>query len=196
MQKYNLLSLPYEYNALQPVISKEIMQLHHDKHHAGYVKGANIALEKLAKARTGEIEISRKAVMRDLSFHVNGHVMHDLFWKVMRAPKAGNMPSDNFISVINKSFGSFDSFKTEFADASKSVEGSGWGVLSKDKDGDLFVTQLQNHNLLGLNGFIPILANDVWEHAYYLDYKNNRGAYVEAWWDVINWEMVEKLFGI
>lgn len=196
MQKYNLLNLPYEYDALQAVISKEIMQLHHDKHHAGYVKGANTALEKLAKARTGEIEISRKAVMRDLSFHVNGHVMHDLFWKVMRAPKAGNLPSDNFKTVIDKSFGSFDSFKTEFADASKSVEGSGWGVLSKDKDGDLFVTQLQNHNLLGLNGFTPILANDVWEHAYYLDYKNDRGAYVEAWWDVVNWDMVEKLFGM
>lgn len=194
MKKFNLPDLIYAYDALQPVISKEIMQLHHDKHHAGYVNGANSALEKLAKARAGEVEISRKAVMRDLSFHVNGHVMHDLFWKIMKAPKSNNMPSDNFLSVIDKNFGSFDAFKSEYAEASKSVEGSGWGVLSKDTDGGLYVHQLQNHNLLGLNGFTPILANDVWEHAYYLDYKNDRGAYVEAWWDVINWEMVEKLY--
>jgi Fe-Mn family superoxide dismutase len=194
--KYSLPQLPYAYNALEPVISEKIMKLHHSKHHQGYVNGANAALEKLEKARKGEVEISVKAVMRDLSFNVNGHVMHELFWSVMRPFKEDNNPEGELKELIEKSFGSVQKFKNEFNEACKSVEGSGWGVLGIDADKNLLVYQLEKHNLLGLNGFSPILANDVWEHAYYLDYKNDRGMYVEKWWNIINWDEVSKRAGL
>lgn len=192
-KRYELTPLPYDYAALEPVISKEIMMLHHDKHHAAYVNGTNSALELLEKARTEEVTINRKAVMRDLSFNLNGHIMHDLFWKVMRSPQKNNKPNESLLKLISNNFGSFDNFKAEFSDATKSVEGSGWSVLAKDNGMNLAVFQLEKHNLLGLNGFTPILVNDVWEHAYYLDYKNDRGSYVDAWWDVVNWDYVAKL---
>jgi superoxide dismutase, Fe-Mn family len=190
MQSYSLTDLPYSYDALQPIISNEIMELHHDKHHAGYVNGTNASLEKLAKARAGELEISHKAIMRDLSFNLNGHLMHELFWTVMQAPKSDNKPNSEILSLIDTNFNSFDAFKTEFAEASKTVEGSGWAVLGIDSNKNMAVFQLEKHNFLGIAGFTPILANDVWEHAYYLDYKNDRGAYVNAWWDVVNWDEV------
>ncbi len=188
--QYSLPDLPYAYDALEPVISKEIMQLHHDKHHLAYVNGANAALEQLEKARKGETEINIKAVMRDLSFNLNGHLMHEIFWENMRAPKEDNMPEGEVLSLIEKNFDSFDAFRKEYSEAAKAVEGSGWVVLMKDEKKNLFIGQLEKHNLLGINGFTPVLVNDVWEHAYYLDYKNDRGAYVEAWWKVVNWENV------
>jgi Fe-Mn family superoxide dismutase len=188
--KYFLPNLPYEYDALEPVISKEIMQLHHDKHHLAYVNGTNAALELLEKARKGETEVNIKAVMRDLSFNLNGHLLHEVFWQNMRAAKDENMPGDDLKVLLDSNFGSFEAFKKEFSDAAKSVEGSGWVVLAKDKEKNLFVFQLEKHNLLGINGFIPVLVNDVWEHAYYLDYKNDRAAYVDAWWKIVNWEDV------
>lgn len=192
--RYSLQPLPYAYEALEPVISREIMMLHHDKHHAGYVNGANSALELLQKARSGEVTVNRKAVMRDLSFNLNGHLMHELFWSVMRPAQKDNKPTSEMAEHLVKNFGSVESFMTEFADASKTVEASGWAVLGKDELGNLAVFQLEKHNLLGLSGFTPILANDVWEHAYYLDYKNDRGAYVEAWWQIVNWDEVLKRF--
>src|SRR5690606_30474097 len=170
---YSLPDLPYAYDALEPVISKEIMQLHHDKHHLAYVNGANTALEQLEKARKGEIEINIKAVMRDLSFNLNGHLLHEIFWENMRPAKDDNAPSGEVLSLLEKNFGSFDAFKKEYSDAAKAVEGSGWVVLMKDEQNNLFVGQLEKHNLLGISGFTPILVNDVWEHAYYLDYKND-----------------------
>jgi Fe-Mn family superoxide dismutase len=187
--KYSLPELPYAYDALAPVISKEIMELHHDKHHLAYVNGANAALELLEKGRGGEA-INIKAVMRDLSFNLNGHLMHEIFWQNMRAPKDGNAPEGELKSLLEASFDSWDGFVKEFGDAAKTVEGSGWAVLAKDSGRNLFVLQLEKHNLLGINGFTPILVNDVWEHAYYLDYKNDRGAYVDAWWKVVNWDDV------
>lgn len=192
---YSLPDLPYAYDALEPVISKEIMQLHHDKHHLAYVNGANTALEQLEKARKGEIEINIKAVMRDLSFNLNGHLLHEIFWENMRPAAENNMPEGEVLELLEKNFGSFDAFKKEYSDAAKAVEGSGWVVLMKDEEKNLFVGQLEKHNLLGINGFTPILVNDVWEHAYYLDYKNDRGAYVENWWKVVNWEDVAKRLG-
>lgn len=188
--KYSLPELPYTYDALQPVISKEIMQLHHDKHHLAYVNGANSALELLEKGRDGDAEINIKAVLRDLSFNLNGHLLHDVFWKNMRSPKDSNEPDGEVRTLLETSFGSIEGFKKEYTDAAKAVEGSGWVVLAKDNEKNLFVFQLEKHNLLGVNGFTPILVNDVWEHAYYLDYKNDRGAYVENWWKVVNWDDV------
>ncbi|MCC7289849.1 superoxide dismutase [bacterium] len=189
--KYELKPLPYAYDALSPVISKEIVQLHYDKHHMAYVNGANAALELLEKGRKGDL-VNVKAIMRDLSFNVNGHVMHELFWENMRAVKESNAPSDSLKKKIESSFGSYDAFKNEFSEAAKTVEGSGWAILYSDNNGNLLIGQLEKHNLLGLNTYNVLLAIDVWEHAYYLDYKNDRGAYVENWWQLVNWDVVEK----
>lgn len=189
-KKYTLPDLPYSYSALEPVISEDIVRLHHDKHHNGYVEGANKALELLNKAREGEMEINMKAVMRDLSFNLNGHLLHEIYWNNMMEYKEENIIDPRVEKILADQFGSFDSFKKEFEEAGKTVEGSGWVVLFKDGEGNLLINQVQNHNLLGIIGFIPILVNDVWEHAYYLDYKNDRGSYVGKWWNIVNWDYV------
>jgi Fe-Mn family superoxide dismutase len=190
--KIELPPLPYKYNALEPVISQKIMELHHDKHHKSYVDGANAALEKLEKYRKGEIEIDVRATLRDLSFHMNGHVLHSIFWHNMNPPEENNKPGGKMGDLINKVFGSFESFKKEFSNAAKSVEGSGWAVLVKDEKDNLYVFQIEKHNLMHVVGFKPLLVLDVWEHAYYLDYLNDRGKYVDNWWKVVNWDDVEK----
>jgi Fe-Mn family superoxide dismutase len=190
--RYELKPLPYDYKALEPVISEQIMKLHHDKHHAAYVNGANAALELLDKGRLGEV-INTKAVMRDLSFNLNGHIMHELFWNMLRPVRQSNIADGKVLELIKKSFGTFEAFKKEFSDAAKSVEGSGWAVLYMDADGNLLIGQLEKHNLLGLNGYKVILAIDVWEHAYYLDYLNDRATYVEKFFSIINWEFVNTL---
>jgi Fe-Mn family superoxide dismutase len=190
--KIELPPLPYKYNALEPVISQKIMELHHDKHHKSYVDGANAALEKLEKYRKGEIEIDVRATLRDLSFHMNGHVLHSIFWPNMKPPEENNKPGGKIGDLINKVFGSFESFKKEFSNAAKSVEGSGWAVLVKDEKDNLYVFQIEKHNLMHVAGFKPLLVLDVWEHAYYLDYLNDRGKYVDNWWKVVNWDDVEK----
>lgn len=192
--RYELPALPYKYEDLEPVISAEIMRLHHDIHHAGYVKGANAALEKLEKARRGEIEINTREVLRDLSFHLNGHLLHSIFWPNMKAPEESNKPGGRIADAIEKGFGSFDAFKKEFSAAAKSVEGSGWATLSKDERGNLFVLGIEKHNLMHVAGLKPLLVLDVWEHAYYLQYKNKRGDYVEQWWKVVNWEDVDSRY--
>jgi Fe-Mn family superoxide dismutase len=191
MSQFVLNPLPYAYDALEPVISKQIMELHHDKHHAAYVTGANAALEKLAKARNGEIEINTREVMRDLSFNANGAMMHDIFWKIMRPAKENNLPTGKILEAINQSYGSFEAFQKEFTAAAVSVEGSGWAVVWKTPEG-LVTGQLEKHNLMALNGCLPLLPLDVWEHAYYLQYVNNRAEYVKQWWQLVNWDEVEK----
>ncbi|WKZ29797.1 MAG: superoxide dismutase [Candidatus Dojkabacteria bacterium] len=190
--KYELAPLPYAYDALAPVISEEIMKLHHDKHHAAYVNGANAALEKLEKARNGEVEIDIKAVLRDLSFNVNGHVLHQMFWENMRAPQENNVPTGAVKEALEKSFGSVESFQKQFGAAAKAVEGSGWALLVADTDKNLMMIQIEKQNFMHVAGFTPILGIDVWEHAYYLDYKNDRGAYVDAWWKLVNWDDIER----
>lgn len=189
--RYELKPLPYSYDALSPAISKQIMELHHDKHHLAYVNGANTALELLEKSRNGE-SINYKAVMRDLSFNLNGHILHEIFWNCMQPYSQGNKPSTRLAEYISQYFGSFDNFKKEFSEAGKSVEGSGWVMLSKSSLNELVIHQVEKHNLLSLSLFTPILINDVWEHAYYLDYLNDRGKYIENWWNVVNWSYVEK----
>ncbi|MBP9817155.1 superoxide dismutase [Candidatus Shapirobacteria bacterium] len=189
---FKLNPLPYAYEALEPVISRKIMELHHDKHHAAYVTAANVATEKLAKARAGEIEIDTRAVMRDFSFNANGAMMHDIFWNCMRAPTENNLPTGKMLEEINRGYGSFEAFKKEFTVAATTVEGSGWAVMYKTPE-VLTTGQLEKHNLMALNGCLPILALDVWEHAYYLDYLNDRKTYVEKWWSLVNWEAVEKM---
>lgn len=189
-KRIELPNLPYKYDALAPVISKEIMTLHHTRHHLAYVTGANAAMDKLEKARSGEgLEIDYKATMRDLSFHMNGHKLHSIFWTNMRKAKKDNVPSGKLMEKIEEQFGNFEAFKTEFSGAAKGVEGSGWAALIQDGD-DLHVIQIQNQNLMLVTETTPLLLLDVWEHAYYLDYKNDRGKYVDAWWQVVNWDDV------
>jgi len=182
MKTLNIVPLSYPYEALEPVISKKIMELHHDKHYVAYVNGANAALEKPEKNRE---------VMRDFSFNYNGAKIHEIFFANLRKVAENNLPSGKFLEVINLSFGNFENFKKEFSLAATSVEGSGWAVLWKDAEKNLVIGQLEKHNLLGLNGMTPILVLDVWEHAYYLDYLNDRKTYVENFWKIINWNDVE-----
>ena len=194
--KYVLPELPYKYNALEPVISQEIMTLHHDKHHAAYVTGANAALEKLDKARKGEAQVDIKAVLRDYSFHYGGHILHSIFWPNMAAPgKGGGTPGGAISDKINADFGSFDKFKQQFSDAAKTVEGSGWALLLYDNTTDqLVLTQIEKQNHMHLAQLPILLSIDVWEHSYYLDYKNDRGKYVDEWWKVANWQDVAARF--
>ncbi|MEM0482949.1 MAG: superoxide dismutase [Nitrososphaerota archaeon] len=196
MQRYTLPQLPYAYNALEPVISEQIMTLHHTKHHQAYVNGANAALEKIEKAARGEIEIDVRAVLRDLSFNLDGHKLHSIFWPNMAPPgKGGGKPGGGIADRIEKEFGGFDRFKKLFSDAAKTVEGVGWALLLYDPETDrLVLTQIEKQNLMHLAQLPILLSLDVWEHAYYLQYKNDRASYVDAWWQVVNWDDVDKRF--
>lgn len=192
--RYSKTPLPYSFDALAPVISKDIMQLHYEKHHKAYVTGANLALAKLEKYRAGELpDLDVKAVSRDLSFHVGGHEMHELFWKIMRPANENNVPTKEEFPALYENFGAFEAFKNHFSAVAKSVEGSGWAVLYLTPTNEMLIMSVEKHNLNHFPGYKAILALDVWEHAYYLDYKNDRGAYVDAWWKLVNWEAVKKL---
>lgn len=193
MKRFTLPPLPYKYDALEPVISKRIMELHHDIHHNGYVKGANTAMEKLEKYSKGELEIDVKAVLRDLSFHLNGHLLHTIFWPVMRPPEENNRSGGRIGDLIDGQFGGFENFKKVFGSAAKKVEGVGWAVLYADADDNLYILQIEKHNLMHIPNMKILLVIDVWEHAYYLQYENRRAEYVDNWWKVVNWDEVEKL---
>ncbi len=196
VKRYELPQLPYAYNALEPYIIEEIMRLHHTKHHQAYVNGANAALEKIEKAAKGEIQIDVRAVLRDLSFNLDGHKLHSIFWPNMAPPgKGGGKPGGAIADKINAEFGSFENFKKLFSDAAKTVEGVGWALLLYDPEVDrLVLTQIEKQNLMHLAELPILLAIDVWEHAYYLQYKNDRASYVDNWWNVVNWDDVEKRF--
>ena len=193
-KKYALPELPYKYNALEPVISEQIMTLHHQKHHQAYVTGANAALERLDKARRGENAENVRGILRDLSFNLSGHKLHAVFWPNMASPgKGGGRPGGTIADHINKDFGSFDSFKKQFSDAAKNVEGSGWAVLTHDHEtNSLLIYQVEKQNFMHPPSMPMLLTLDVWEHAYYLKYLNDRAAYVDAWWNVANWDDAEK----
>ncbi|MDT7895242.1 MAG: superoxide dismutase [Desulfurococcales archaeon] len=194
MKRYELPPLPYSYNALEPYIIEEIMRLHHTRHHQAYVNGANAALEKIERHMKGEMQIDIRAVLRDFSFNYGGHIMHTIFWPNMAPPgKGGGKPGGVTADLINKTFGSFEKFKDLFSAAAKNVEGVGWAVLALDPlTEELRIYQVEKHNLLITSGAIPVLVLDVWEHAYYLQYKNDRGSYVDNWWNVVNWDDVER----
>lgn len=189
--KYILPPLPYGYDALEPYIDEQTMRLHHDKHHQGYVNGLNKATEKVKEAiNTNDFSLI-KHWERELAFHGSGHFLHTIFWNIM-GPSQGKMSND-LKNRIDKSFGSFDNFKKLFFNASKSVEGSGWGILAYQPDTDsLTVLQAEKHHNLSQWISIPILVIDVWEHAYYLKYQNKRGDYINAFFEVINWDAVSE----
>jgi len=195
IKAYVLPDLPYAYDALEPVLSQEILRLHHDRHHAGYVNGANAALEKLESARqSGFANFDIRAVERDLAFNASGHVLHSLYWANMR-PRGGGQPGGALADALNASFHSFAAFKQQLGAAAKAVEGSGWGLLVYEPELKQLVTlQVQNHQNLAIQSAVPLLTVDVWEHAYYLQYKNDRGSYVDRWWDVVNWDDVARRY--
>lgn len=188
---YVLPPLPYAYDALEPYIDEQTMRLHHDIHHAGYVRGANRALEKLLSIATGEGDRPySKHWAREMAFHGSGHAMHVLFWNCM-AHDGGGVPKGDLAKAIRLGFGSFDGFTELFRAVSGSVEGSGWGILGYESlSGGLVVFQAEKHQDLTVQGTIPLLAVDVWEHAYYLRYQNKRADYVKAFMKVINWDYV------
>lgn len=192
--KHSLPPLPYAYDALEPVISKEIMRLHHTKHHQSYVDGLNKAETKLREARaTGDFSLV-KHWSRELAFHGSGHYLHTIFWNNM-SPTGGGKPSGGLLQEIEKYLGNFEAFKKHFTEAAKAVEGVGWAILVwSPRARHLEILQSERHMILTQWDTIPLLVLDVWEHAYYLQYKNNRGEYIKNWWDIVNWKDVEQRF--
>jgi Fe-Mn family superoxide dismutase len=191
---YTLPDLPYGYKDLEPYISEEQLRIHHDKHHAGYVKGANAVFTKLEESRQRGTEIDIKSTLKELSFHIGGYILHDIFWKSM-SPKAGGEPAGALADKINQDFGSFENFKNEFTKAASSAEGSGWAALAFCKKVDkLAIMQIEKHNVNVFPLWQILMCVDVWEHAYYLDYKNERGKFVAAFWEVVNWQYVGERF--
>ena len=190
---YVLPELPYEYSALVPAISEEQLKIHHDKHHAAYVNGANALLESLDKSRKEGAEIDAATVAKQMSFNTGGHNLHSLFWKNLAKPKDANKPSGKIASVIDSEFGTFDRFKKEFSQVAVKTEGSGWAVLSYClMTGRPIIMQIEKHNVNVSPRRPIILVLDVWEHAYYLDYKNDRAKYAENFWSIVNWDEVNK----
>ena len=188
--QYVLPELPYAYDALEPHIDSRTLQLHHDKHHAGYVKSLNRALASIGAARAAGDMSAVKHLSRDLAFHGSGHVLHSLYWDSM-SPKAPGGPLGELAKEIASDFGSIEAFLMQFAAATKAVEGSGWGVLAYEPASDrLLVLQAEKHQDLAVWGAVPLLVCDVWEHAYYLKYQNRRAEYVDAFMKVINWSLL------
>jgi superoxide dismutase, Fe-Mn family len=191
---YSLPDLPYDYAALEPHISGEIIELHHDKHHATYVKGANDTLDKLADAREKGEFGSLVGLEKALAFHVSGHVLHSLYWANL-SPDGGDKPDGALATAIDNDFGSFDGFKAQLTQATATTQGSGWGLLSYDSLGKrLLVQQIEQHQLNVGVGTTPLLALDAWEHAFYLQYKNVKPDYVTALWNIINWADVAQRY--
>ncbi len=188
---YSLPALPYAYDALDPYIDEATMRLHHDRHHLGYVKGLNMALNRLAGASRSNDHDLVKHWSREVAFHGSGHLLHSLFWSNM-SPEGGGEPRDRALaSMIKRDFGSFQNFSAYFMAASAKVEGSGWGILAYEPLGRrLVVLQAEKHQNLTQWGCVPLLVLDVWEHAYYLKYQNRRRDFVAAFMNVVNWEDV------
>ncbi|MDQ0337795.1 Fe-Mn family superoxide dismutase [Caldalkalibacillus uzonensis] len=184
---HRLPPLPYAYNALEPYIDEEIMRLHHQKHHQSYVDGLNRAEKKMAEARrTGNFELIRHWE-REAAFHGSGHYLHTIFWNNM-SPQGGGEPSGELARQIRQDFGGFRQFKKHFSEAAKEVEGVGWALLVwSPRSHRLEILAAEKHQHFAQWDVIPLLVLDVWEHAYYLQYKNNRGKYVDQWWNVVNW---------
>jgi Fe-Mn family superoxide dismutase len=197
---YQLPPLPYDYNALEPHIDEQTMHLHHDKHHQAYVDNVNKALQGQAQFESLSVEdLLRRIneVPADIRTAVQnnggGHANHSMYWQIMK-PNGGGAPSGELADAINATFGSFDSFKTAFNDAGTKRFGSGWAWLVLGQDGKLAVTSSANQDSPLMTGQFPVMGNDVWEHAYYLKYQNRRADYLNAWWNVLNWDEIARRY--
>ncbi|WP_461010435.1 superoxide dismutase [Streptomyces capparidis] len=199
MTTYSLPELPYDYSALEPVISGEIIELHHDKHHAAYVKGANDTLEQLAEAREKGSWGSINGLEKNLAFHLSGHILHSIYWQNMTGDGGGEpLEKDGtgeLADAIAEHFGGFDRFKAQLSKAAATTQGSGWGVLAWEPvSRRLIVEQVYDHQGNVGQGSVPILVFDAWEHAFYLQYRNQKVDFVEAMWRVVNWQDVSRRF--
>lgn len=197
MTSYQLPELPYALDALEPVISKEIMDLHYNKHHKAYVTNLNAALEKYHEAETkGDIP-AMVALQSAIKFNGGGHINHTLFWSILAPSSKGlsHGPKGDLAHMIDRDFGSFDAFKEKFNLATVGVQGSGWGWLGYSKGQKrLEIATTANQDPLSTQNLIPLFGVDVWEHAYYLQYKNVRADYVKAIWQILNWKQIEERF--
>ncbi len=199
IKSFTLPKLPYEYDSLKPYISEEQLKLHHDKHHQGYVNGANAIFEKMDKANQEKAALDVRTLAKELSFHIGGHLLHTNFWESMAPPGkgGGGQPGGAVADMIDMGFGSFEQFKKQFTLAATSTEGSGWAALAVHPCiGRPLIMQIEKHNVNVFPNFQILMALDVWEHAYYVDYKNDRGKFVEAFWNVVNWDKVNKNLSI
>jgi superoxide dismutase, Fe-Mn family len=187
MTPYSLPDLPYDPGALEPHLSAAIVELHHDKHHAAYVNGANATAERLAEARANDKWDAIVGLEKSLAFNLGGHVLHSIYWANL-SPDGGGEPDGALGEMIGRDFGSFAAFRSHLSQAATTVQGSGWALLTYEPLGQrLLVEQIEVHHESTVPGGVPLLAIDTWEHAYYLQYKNVRADYVTAMWNVINW---------
>jgi len=194
---YFLPKLAYGYNDLEPYMSEQQLTIHHQKHHQAYVNGANAILEKLDKSRKESTDMDVKATLKELSWNIGGHLLHSLFWgNLAPAGKGGGgKPSGVLGDAIEKEFGSFERFKKEFTQAAASVEGSGWAALTQSQQTSRpMIMQIEKHNMNVYPSTRIIMVLDVFEHAYYIDYKNDRAKFIEAFWNIVNWNQVNKRF--
>jgi superoxide dismutase, Fe-Mn family len=196
---FELPPLPYDYNALEPYIDTQTMQLHHDKHHAAYVTNLNNALGNHEFAslpvdnvlrRINEVPENIRTAVRN---NGGGHSNHTMFWQIMK-PNGGGEPTGALANAIQSTFGSFDAFKAAFNDAGVKRFGSGWAWLVLDRSGKLQVISTANQDSPLMDGLYPVMGNDVWEHAYYLKYQNRRPDYLNAWWNVVNWDEIARRY--
>ena len=189
--EYTLPDLEWDYAALEPHISGQINEIHHSKHHATYVKGLNDAIAKLEDARANDDHAAIFLNEKNLAFHLGGHVNHSIWWKNL-SPNGGDKPTGDLAAAIDGAFGSFDKFRAQFSAVANGIQGSGWAVLAYDSLGDKLLTfQVYDHQTNFPLGVVPILLLDMWEHAFYLDYKNVKADYTKAFWNVVNWEEVQ-----
>jgi len=192
---YVLPDIPYGYGDLAPHMSEEQLKIHHDKHHAAYVKGANAILEKLDKARKESIDLDMKATLKELSFNIGGHILHSLFWGNLAPVGKGGSPAGNLADVLTNEFGSIERFKKEFTQAAASVEGAGWAALTYCLQTKRpVIMQIEKHNANVYPAFRILMVIDVFEHAYYIDYKNDRAKFIDSFWNIVNWNEVEMRF--
>ena len=195
MKPYILPDLTYDYAALEPHYSARVLELHHDKHHKGYVDGVNTTLGKLEAARAADDLSAIVGLEKALAFNLSGHVLHTLFWKNL-SPDGGDRPDGELAAAIDDQFGSFDAFQKQLSTSAASVQGSGWGALTWEPLGErLFIEQIYDHQGNVGQGGTPLLVIDTWEHAYYLQYENRRADYIEALWNVVDWTDVAARFG-
>lgn len=194
VKTFSLPKLPYGYADLKPHISEEQLRIHHEKHHNAYVTGANNLLAKMDKARAENADFDVKATLKELSWNIGGHVLHSLFWgNLAPTGKGGGSPGGKVADWITKEFGSFDRFKKEFTTAASSVEGSGWAALALGAQTSRpYIMQIEKHNVNVMPTYTVLMVVDVFEHAYYIDYKNDRGKFIEAFWNLVNWDEVNK----
>jgi Fe-Mn family superoxide dismutase len=192
MATYTLPDLPYDPGALEPHLSARILELHHDKHHATYVKGANTALERLDEVRASGDFATITMLERNRAFNLSGHVLHSVLWTNL-SPDGGGEPTGALASAIDEHLGGFDRFRAQMTEAASTIQGSGWALASwEPMAGRLVIQQVHDHQGEHGQGTVPLLAIDAWEHAYYLQYENRKADYLDAIWNVVHWADVER----